>query len=63
MNVKFEVFMAVKIHAEVFWVVTPCSIVARPSVNIGILLQHYMVSQPRRPQLERYECLKTKTSV
>jgi hypothetical protein len=24
---KFEVFTAVKIHVEVFWVVTPCSVV------------------------------------
>jgi len=54
-------------EVEVFWVVTPCSVVVGyqcfwgPSClhcedggskvlwNIGILLQLYMVSQPRRP--------------
>jgi hypothetical protein len=29
LDARFEVFMAVKIHVEVFWVVTPCSVVVR----------------------------------
>jgi hypothetical protein len=37
-----------KTEVEVFQVVTPC-IVLR---NVGILLRHYMASQPRRPRLE-----------
>jgi hypothetical protein len=37
-NEIFEVFTAIKIQIEVFWVVTPCSVV--------------VVSQPRRPALQ-----------
>jgi len=47
--------MAVNIQVQVFWVVTPCSVVigyqledggSKVLWNAGILLQHYMVSQP-----------------
>jgi hypothetical protein len=58
---RYEVFMAVKIQIEVFWVVTLCSVLVLPSCwhggsmdirNVGIILQHYTMSQPRRPRLE-----------
>jgi hypothetical protein len=54
-------------QAEVFWIVTPCSVVVRYQCfrvlhtedigsmdlcNVGILLQHDVVSQPKRPELE-----------
>jgi len=41
---RFEVFMAIKIQVELFWVVTWCSVVVG---NVGILSQHYTASQPR----------------
>jgi hypothetical protein len=48
-----------KIQIEVFWVVMCCSVTAsifrggnKVLWNIGILLQHYLVSQLRRPQFE-----------
>jgi len=52
--------MVMKIEDKVFWVVTPCTVVAgyqhfRGSMdlwNVGILPQHYTASQPRRPRLE-----------
>jgi len=44
--VKFEPFTAVMFQVEVFWVVTLCSVP-------HILPQHYKVSWPRRPQLEK----------
>jgi hypothetical protein len=72
-DVKFEVFIAVKIQAEVFWVVMLCNVVvgyqcfrgpcclhlhqyggSKVIWNIQILPQHYMASQPRRPQLESF---------
>jgi hypothetical protein len=57
---RYEVFTAAKIHVEVFWVVTPCSVVVAykhfrgPAASIftlglwncGILPQHYTASQP-----------------
>jgi len=47
------------VQVEVFWVVTPCSVVVGhrrfggPCClrNVGILLQHYTASQPRGPRL------------
>jgi hypothetical protein len=51
---RFEVFTAVKNQADVFWVVTPCSVATPLDLededdkvlwNIGILPQHYMASQ------------------
>jgi len=39
---RSEAFRAKKMKVEVFWVVTPCSVV----VGIGILPQHYTASQP-----------------
>jgi len=49
----FEAFTAVKIHVEVFWILTPCSVVIgyqrfRGSMdhwNFGIVKQHYTASQ------------------
>jgi hypothetical protein len=38
-------FTALKIQVEFFWVVMPCS---EDGGNVGILLQHYTMSQPRR---------------
>jgi hypothetical protein len=38
---------------EVFWIVTPCSVVVGYFWNFGNLLQNYTVSQPRRPPLGR----------
>jgi len=65
---SFEAFAAVMFHVEVFWIVTPCSIVvgyqrfrgpcclhpqgSMDLWNVGILLLQYMVSQPRGPRLE-----------
>jgi hypothetical protein len=57
MHMRFEVFMAVKIQVEVFWIVMPCSVVKGYQhfrvimvlQNVGILPQHYMTSQTRRP--------------
>jgi len=43
-NASSEAFRAVMFKVEVFWVVTPCSVVAGH--------QHYTASQPRRPRLE-----------
>jgi len=59
--------MVVKIQVMDFWVVTPCSVVvwcrplylhlhpedggSRVMWNLGILLQHYTVSQPKSPWL------------
>jgi hypothetical protein len=48
---RFGVFLAVKIQVEVFWIGGKMD-AARVLQNIGILPQHYMGSQPRRPQLE-----------
>jgi len=39
LDVRYEVFMALKIKVKVSWVVMPCSIV----------LQCYAMSQPKRP--------------
>jgi hypothetical protein len=62
----FEVLTVVKIQVEVFWVVTPCGVavghVVAPILtpedgskmvlrNVGILPQHYTVSQHRRARL------------
>jgi hypothetical protein len=57
-----EVSTAMKIQVEVFWIVTPCSFAVGYQLydedwdktlrNVGILLQHYAVSQPRRSRLE-----------
>jgi hypothetical protein len=60
LHARFDVFTAVKIHGEVFWIVTPCSVAVgyqedgdnKILRNVGILPQHYKVSQLRRPQLE-----------
>jgi len=44
---RFEVFTAVKIQVEIFWVVTQCSVVAgyqRFGGPCCLLPQHYMVS-------------------
>jgi len=49
-NANFEAFMAVMIQVEVFWIMTPCSIV--DLWNFGILPQHCTASQPRRTRLE-----------
>jgi hypothetical protein len=56
-GVRFEALAVVKIQAEVFWVVMLGSIVVgyqcfRGPCCLHLLSQHYMVSQPRRPQLE-----------
>jgi len=64
----FEVFTAVKIHVEIFWVVTACNDMVwyqrfrGPSSgemegrmdlwNVGILPQHYTASQHRRTRGE-----------
>jgi len=49
------------IQVEVFWVVTPCSVVVvyhheegnKTNLrNVGILPQNYTASQPRRPRFE-----------
>jgi hypothetical protein len=61
-------FTVVIFQVEVFWVVTPCSVVVGYQLfssprclhlqgslvlrNVGNLLQHYTTSQPRRPLLE-----------
>jgi len=45
-----ETSMAVMFQVEVFWFVTPYSVV--DLWNVGILPQHYAGSQPRRPRLE-----------
>jgi len=47
--VRFEVFMAVKIQIEVFWVVMPCSVVLgykhfRGPCCLHLITQHYAVS-------------------
>jgi hypothetical protein len=62
----FKVFMAVKIQVKVFWAVTLCSVAdfggpgcflvpedggSKVLQNTGIMLQHYLVSQPRLEQL------------
>jgi len=51
-----------KIHGEVFWIVTPCSVVVGylhiqgedgdmlDLRNVGILPEHYTASQLRRPR-------------
>jgi hypothetical protein len=67
---SFEVYKTVKIQVEILWGVTPCIVVVGyPSLickikpvyrlskelrNVGILPQHYTVSQPRRTQLEKH---------
>jgi hypothetical protein len=61
MFARLKVFRAMKIQVEVSGVAMPCSIVVgyQPEdgggmtlQNTSILPQHYMVPQPRRPQLE-----------
>jgi hypothetical protein len=55
---RFEVFTVVKIQVKVFWIMTPCSVLVGYSEgegtmdlgNVGIIPQHYTVSQPRRTQ-------------
>jgi hypothetical protein len=44
-GMRFEVFSTVKIQVEVFWVVTPCNVMAG-------YLRVTTASQPRRPPLE-----------
>jgi hypothetical protein len=44
-NLRFEVFIAVKIQAKVFWVVALCSAVVLQ--HVGILPQRYMMLQSR----------------
>jgi hypothetical protein len=52
---RFEVLMVVNIKLKVFWAAMPHSAVAdedggsKVFQKVGILPQHYMVSQPRRP--------------
>jgi hypothetical protein len=59
--VRVEVFTAVKIQVEVFWVLKPCSVVLGYQLqlhhedagsmdlrDVGILPQHYTASEPRR---------------
>jgi hypothetical protein len=63
--VRFEVFTAVKIQVEVFWVMTPYSVVSRGPLclhlhpedggskvlrNVDIRPQRYTASQPERPR-------------
>jgi hypothetical protein len=63
---RFEVFTAVKIHLEVFWVVSSSGVVVGYQRFRGprclhiqvlrkfvILSHHYTASQPRRPRLEK----------
>jgi hypothetical protein len=56
---RFEMFSAMKIKFYAFWVVTTCSVVVgiepedgstKVLRNIGILSQHYIASQPRKPR-------------
>jgi len=47
-----ENFTVVLIQVEVFWIVTPCSVV------VGYHWQHYTASQPRIPRLESLEIIK-----
>jgi hypothetical protein len=59
-----EVFTAVKIQVDVFWIVTPANVVidtkplqkedgaSKVLRNVGILPQHHKESQPRRNRLE-----------
>jgi len=59
----------VKIQIEVLWVVMPCSVAvgyklcslhppedgdSKALQNVCMLLQHYMVSQPRKRQLSNF---------
>jgi hypothetical protein len=41
---KFEVFMAAKIQVEVFWVVTPCSVVVGYQRFRGPCCLHLLVN-------------------
>jgi hypothetical protein len=41
-----------EIQTKIFWDLMMEMEVARFSKNVGILLQHYTVSEPRRPQYE-----------
>jgi hypothetical protein len=49
---SFEAFTAMIFLVEVFWLVTPCSVVVGGGImdlrNVGILPQHYTASQTRR---------------
>jgi hypothetical protein len=57
---RFDVLAAVKIQVKVFYVEMPCSVMVEYKhfggpyclQYIGILPQHCMASQPRRPCLE-----------
>jgi hypothetical protein len=61
MYARFDVFTAVRIKFEVFWIVAPCSVMVGEHRaedggkmvlrNVGILPQHYTASQPKRPQI------------
>jgi hypothetical protein len=58
-HARFEGYTEVKIHIELFWVVTPCVFVLEGQSagnkvfpNVGILPQHYTASQTRRPPQE-----------
>jgi hypothetical protein len=60
--VSFEAFMAVMFQAGVFWVVTPCSVIAGypedgDSIDIcndGILPQRYTVSKPQQSSISMH---------
>jgi hypothetical protein len=50
-DARFEAFTAADIQIEVFWILTPRSVVVACNMdfwNVAILPQHYMASQPRR---------------
>jgi hypothetical protein len=55
MDVRFEVFTAMKIQVVNSWAMTLCSDVqceeegSMVGLNVGIIPHHYMASQPRRP--------------
>jgi hypothetical protein len=57
---RSEVFTAMKIQIEAFWVVTPCDDVVGYQHFRGprcLHLEHYTASQPLRSQLERFDCI------
>jgi hypothetical protein len=45
-KIEFEVFFAVKIHIEVFWVMTPCGLVADYPEIEGMLLRKISIYVP-----------------
>jgi glucan phosphoethanolaminetransferase (alkaline phosphatase superfamily) len=47
---RFVVFMAVKIQAEVFWVVTPCTVVVDRGSEVLQTLVSYNTTQHQNPE-------------